>query len=82
MHQYIQECANCSNVIVGREKRGVVREALHGGPGTIVEYIPVGGKMIWKAPKKIVLRLLRTNMENSYGILVRKSEYLRIGIPA
>ena len=61
--KYIQECTNCGNVVVGREKRGLVRDALHGGPGTAVEFIPVGGKLIWKASKEIVLRLLRTDME-------------------
>ncbi len=61
--RYIQECTNCGNVVVGREKRGLVRDALHGGPGTAVEFIPVGGKLIWKASKEIVLRLLRTDME-------------------
>ena len=62
-HKYIQECTNCNNVVVGREKRGFIRDALHGGPGTAVEFIPVGGKLIWKASKEIVLRLLRTDME-------------------
>jgi len=61
--RYIQECTNCTNVVVGREKRGFIRDALHGGPGTAVEFIPVGGKLIWKASKEIVLRLLRTDME-------------------
>ena len=61
--KYIQECTNCDNVVVGREKRGFIRDALHGGPGTAVEFIPVGGKLIWKASKEIVLRLLRTDME-------------------
>ena len=61
--RYIQECANCGNVVVGREKRGFIRDALHGGPGTAVEFIPVGGKLIWKASKEIVLHLLRTDME-------------------
>ena len=61
--RYIQECTNCGNVVVGREKRGLIRDALHGGPGTAVEFIPVGGKLIWKASKEIVLRLLRTDME-------------------
>lgn len=61
--RYIQECANCGNVVDGREKRGFIRDALHGGPGTAVEFIPVGGKLIWKASKEIVLRLLRTDME-------------------
>ena len=61
--KYIQECKNCGNVVVGREKRGFIRDALHGGPGTAVEFIPVGGKLIWKASKEIVLRLLRTDME-------------------
>ena len=61
--RYIQECTNCGNVVVGREKRGLVRDALHGGPGTAVEFIPVGGKLIWKASKENVLRLLRTDME-------------------
>ena len=62
-HKYIQECTNCGNVVVGREKRGFIRDALHGGPGTAVEFIPVGGKLIWKASKEIVLHLLRTDME-------------------
>ena len=62
-YKYIQECANCGNVVAGREKRGFIRDALHGGPGTAVEFIPVGGKLIWKASKEIVLRLLRTDME-------------------
>ena len=57
------ECTNCGNVVVGRERRGLIRDALHGGPGTAVEFIPVGGKLIWKASKEIVLRLLRTDME-------------------
>lgn len=61
--RYIQECTNCGNVVAGREKRGFIRDALHGGPGTAVEFIPVGGKLIWKASKEIVLRLLRTDME-------------------
>ena len=61
--KYIQECTSCGNVVVGREKRGFIRDALHGGPGTAVEFIPVGGKLIWKASKEIVLRLLRTDME-------------------
>lgn len=61
--KYIQECSNCGNVVVGREKRGFIRDALHGGPGTAVEFIPVGGKLIWKASKEIFLRLLRTDME-------------------
>ena len=61
--RYIQECTNCGNVVVGSEKRGFIRDALHGGPGTAVEFIPVGGKLIWKASKEIVLRLLRTDVE-------------------
>ena len=61
--RYIQDCTNCGNVVVGREKRGFIRDALHGGPGTVVEFIPVGGKLIWKASKEIVLLLLRTDME-------------------
>ena len=62
-HRYIQECTNCGNVVVGRERRGFLRDALRGGPGTAVEFIPVGGKLIWKVSKEIVLRLLRTDME-------------------
>ena len=62
-NKYIQECTNCGNVVAGREKRGFIRDALHGGPGTAVDFIPVGGKLIWKASKEIVLRLLRTDME-------------------
>ena len=61
--RYIQECTNCGNVVGGSEKRGFIRDALRGGPGTAVEFIPVGGKLIWKASKEIVLRLLRTDME-------------------
>ena len=61
--KYIQECKSCGNFVVGREKRGFIRDALHGGPGIAVEFIPVGGKLIWKASKEIVLRLLRTDME-------------------
>lgn len=62
-YKYIQECKSCGNVVVGSEKRGFIRDALHGGPGAAVEFIPVGGKLIWKASKEIVLRLLRTDME-------------------
>ena len=62
-NKYIQECTNCDNVVVGKEKRGFLRDALHGGPGTAVEFIPVGGKLIWKVSKEIVLCLLRTDME-------------------
>ena len=61
--RYIQECTNCGNFVVGKEKRGFLRDALRGGPGTAVEFIPVGGKLIWKASKEIVLCLLRTDME-------------------
>ena len=57
--KYIQECTNCGNVVVGREKRGFIRDALHGGPGTAVEFIPVGGKLIWKASKlSVPIRVL------------------------
>ena len=62
-NKYIQECTNCGNVVVGREKRGVIRDVLHGGPGSAVEFIPVGGKLIWKVSKEIVLCLLRTDMD-------------------
>ena len=61
--EYKQEFKDCGNVVVGIEKRGIIRNAVHGGPQTIVEYFPVGGKLIWKASKEIVLRLLRTDME-------------------
>ena len=74
--KYIQECTNCGNVVVGREKRGFIRDALHGGPGTAVEFIPVGGKLIWKASKEIVLRLLRTDMEK-WGDELEKWIWLR-----
>jgi hypothetical protein len=47
--KYIQEYTNCGNDVVGREKRGFIRDALHSGPGTAVEFIPVGGKLIRKA---------------------------------
>ena len=74
--RYIQECTNCGNVVVGREKRGFIRDALHGGPGTAVEFILVGGKLIWKASKEIVLRLLRTDMEK-WGDELEKWIWLR-----
>ena len=77
--RYIQECTNCGNVVVGREKRGLIRDALHGGPGTAVEFIPVGGKLIWKASKEIVLRLLRTDMEK-WGDELEKGIYKDIQV--
>jgi len=61
--EYIKTCSSCANVVVGIEKRGFIRKAVHGGPGTVVDFIPVGGKLIWKASKEIVMRLLRTDME-------------------
>ena len=77
--RYIQECTNCGNVVVGREKRGLIRDALHGGPSTAVEFIPVGGKLIWKASKEIVLRLLRTDMEK-WGDELEKWTYKDIQV--
>ena len=77
--RYIQECTNCGNVVVGSEKRGFIRDALHGGPGTAVEFIPVGGKLIWKASKEIVLRLLRTDMEK-WGDELEKWIYKNIQV--
>ena len=61
--KYIQECPSCGNIDEGRVKRGFIREAVHGGPGTAVEFIPVGGKWIWKGTKEIALRILRTDIE-------------------
>lgn len=61
--KYIKECSNCGNVVVGREERGFVRDAIHGGPGSVVEFFPVGGKLIWKVLKEIAMRLLKTDME-------------------
>ena len=52
-NKYILECTNCGNVVVGREKRGFIRDALHGGPGTAVEFIPVGGKLIRNGVRRI-----------------------------
>lgn len=63
MKRYIKECSACANVVEGRVKRGFVRETVHGGPGTVVEFIPVGGKWIWKGTKEIALRILRTDIE-------------------
>lgn len=62
-NRYIKECSDCGNVVEGHVKRGIVREAVHGGPSTVVEYIPVGGKLISKITKEIIKRLLKTDMD-------------------
>ena len=51
--RYIQECTNCGDVVVGREKRWFIRDALQGGSGTAVEFIPVGGKLIRNGVRRI-----------------------------
>ena len=64
MHNnYCKECANCGNINVGIIKRGIIREAIPGGPGTVVDFIPVGGKWIWKGTKEVVLRVLKTDID-------------------
>lgn len=60
---YIQQCPACGNYVEGREMRGFVRQMVHNGPETIVEWVPVGGKLIWKGTKEVARLLMKTNME-------------------
>ena len=43
--------------------RGIVRQMVHDGPEAIVEWVPVGGKLVWKGTKEVAKLLLKTNME-------------------
>ena len=77
--RYIQDCTSCGNVVVGREKRGLIREALHGGPETAMGLIPMGGKMVSKGMKEVVKILLRTDMDK-WGDEVEKWVYKDIEV--
>ena len=63
MQRYIQQCPACGNYVEGREMRGIVRQMVHEGPGAVVEWVPVGGRLIWKGTKEVAKLLLRTNMD-------------------
>lgn len=43
--------------------RGIVRQMVHDGPEAIVEWVPVGGKLVLKGTKEVAKLLLKTNME-------------------
>lgn len=63
MQRYIQQRPACGNYVEGREMRGIVRQMVHDGPGAVVEWVPVGGRLIWKGTKEVAKLLLRTNMD-------------------
>lgn len=62
-NNYVKECSDCGNVVQGQVKRGFVREAVHEGPSTVVEFLPVGGKLISQVAKEGVKRFLKTDMD-------------------
>jgi len=62
-NRYITECKVCGNVAEGKELRGFLREALHDGPNAVVDFIPVGGKLISKMIKGLALHLVKTNID-------------------
>ena len=76
---YIQQCPACANYVEGKEMRGFVRQMVHDGPETIVEWIPVGGKLIWKGTKEVVRLLMKTNMEQ-WGVELEKLLYKDIQV--
>jgi len=76
---YIQQCPACENYVEGREMRGFVRQMVHDGPETIVEWVPVGGKLIWKGTKEVVRLLMKTNMEQ-WGVELEKMLYKDIQV--
>lgn len=43
--------------------RGIVRQMVHDGPDAVVEWVPVGGRLIWKGTKEVAKLLLKTNMD-------------------
>lgn len=61
--RYVKQCPTCENYVEGREMRGIVRQMVHDGPEAIVEWVPVGGKLVWKGTKEVAKLLLKTNME-------------------
>lgn len=77
--RYIKDCSNCSNVVEGKVKRGLIRGTLHDGPAAVVDLIPVGGKLIWKGTKEVVKILLRTDMDK-WGDEVEKWVYKDIEV--
>ena len=77
--RYIQQCADCGNYVEGKEMRGFVRQMVHGGPETLVDWVPVGGKLIWKGTKEVARLMLRTNMER-WGDELEKRLYKSIRV--
>lgn len=77
--QYIKKCPACENYVEGKEMRGFVRQMVHDGPETIVEWVPVGGKLIWKGTKEVVRLLMKTNMEQ-WGVELEKMLYKDIQV--
>ena len=73
------DCPNCSNVVEGKIKRGLIRGTLHDGPAAVVDLIPVGGKLVWKGMKEVVKLLLRTDMDK-WGDEVEKWVYKDIEV--
>lgn len=61
--RYVKQCPACGNYVDGREMREIVRQMVHDGPGAVVEWVPVGGRLIWKGTKEVAKLLLRTNMD-------------------
>jgi len=61
--RYVKQCPACENYVEGREMRGIVRQMVHDGPEAIVEWVPVGGKLVWRGTKEVAKLLLKTNME-------------------
>lgn len=72
--RYVKQCPACENYVEGREMRGIVRQMVHDGPETIVEWVPVGGKLVWKGTKEVAKLLLKTNMEQ-WGDKLEKMLY-------
>ncbi len=79
MEKYIKVCTACGNYVEGKEKRGIIRSAVHSGPGAVVEYIPVGGKLIWKGTKEIAKILLRADMDK-WGDELEKLLYKNVEV--
>ena len=77
--QYIKICPACENYVEGKEMRGFVRQMVHDGPETIVEWVPVGGKLIWKGTKEAARLLMKTNMEQ-WGVELEKMLYKDIQV--
>ncbi len=79
MNKYIKVCSACGNYVEGKEKRGIIRSAVHSGPGAVVEYFPVGGKLIWKGTKEIAKIVLRADMDK-WGDELEKLLYKNVEV--